>query len=51
MTVRLNRHWRFDTRVRVVAFDFEVIKAVVKDRLRLAFNHQLRQRARFAGQL
>lgn len=48
---RLNRDRRFDTRMRVVAFDFEVFEAVVENRLGFAFNHQLRQRARFAGKL
>ncbi len=37
--------------MRVVTFDFEVFKAVVENRIGFAFNHQLRQRARFARQL
>ncbi len=47
----LNRHWRFDSRVRIVTFNLEVFKAVVEDRRGLAFDDQLRQRTRFAAQL
>ena len=45
----LNRHRRFDSRVRIVTFNLEVFKAVVEDRRRLAFDDQLRQRTRFAA--
>ena len=45
----LNRHRRFNARVRIVTFNLEVFKAVVEDRRRLAFDDQLRQRTRFAA--
>ena len=45
----LNRHRRFNARMRIVTFNLEVFKAVVENRRRLAFDDQLRQRTRFAA--
>ena len=42
---------RFDARMRVVALNLKIIKAVIEDRFRFAFDNQLRQRARFTSEL
>ena len=47
-TPALHSDWRLDVRMMFIPDDFEILEAVIEDRIRLARDLQLRQRQRFA---
>src|SRR5215510_7504560 len=49
--VNLRRHGRGDVRMSLIIRDLEIIKSVIEDRLRFAFDDQLRQWIRLAAEL
>src|SRR5215510_13647415 len=49
--VNLRRHGRGDVRMSLIIRDLEIIEPVIEDRLRFAFDDQLRQWIRLAAEL